>query len=252
MNEILTALAAMAQSFGRSFKSLTEAVNGVPDKIATKLTIKKDIQAQTRVLSAYADKLENAVKKMSDPQFTIDVDTSAIQRSLMAIASDIRAFKIPNLQTVETRLAGIEGAIRSLPAAIAANIKLPTTKTASDTFKLDPMQLAQLRVGNGGGVAALQGRKATLTNTTIANNSTEYSYTFPKETVAWTFKLRSQNIVAYYSWTSGKLPSGGDSSLYFTVPQNFLRSVENVDYSGRTIYFGAAAATVAEIEVFTA
>jgi hypothetical protein len=92
-----------------------------------------------------------------------------------------------------------------------------------------------------------------ISNTTVSASSTgtQYSYTFPAGTIGWLIKLRDQGTLGYYSWTGGTLPNSGSGTTYMTIPQNFLRSQDNVEYAGKTIYLGAEAASqVFEIEVF--
>lgn len=128
------------------------------------------------------------------------------------------------------------------------------------TVKLDDMQMRQLAVARGGSsgggsFSALAGRtatKITQTNLSLALANTEYSYKFPPNTVKWVIKLRDQGYLFYYSFTSGKLPTSGDGSLYSSVPQNFLRSEDGIEWSNKTIYLGAETdAMIAEIEVYT-
>jgi hypothetical protein len=124
--------------------------------------------------------------------------------------------------------------------------------TVPDTFKLDDMQLRSIRSGsistNPGIPLATRVINTTL-SAALAN--TEYSYTFPSGTIGWVIKLRDQGTLAYYSWTTGKLPTSGNGTTYMTIPQNFLRSQEGVEYSGKTIYLGAEAnSQTFEIEVF--
>lgn len=250
---LLTALATMSKSFGTNFKALIAAVEALP----AKLNIQKSVDLQTRVLTVAVDEIKTAVAKASNPQVTVDFDTSALTDGLTNAAATITAAipKAPNLENAEASLKIIYDCIEKGNAAtVAALTNLAESIrhisfTAPDVISINPTQINELKYASAGQPAA---RKATLKNTTIANASTEYSYTFPRGTVAWTLRLRDQGTLAYYSWKTGTTPSGGDSSLYFTIPQNFLRSTPNTDYGQLTIYFGAEAATVAEIESWVA
>ena len=148
----------------------------------------------------------------------------------------------------------ILSALGDLKTIIDKKLNIPST------IKIDDQQFKELSgtaryggatvVGMGGGVA-LQGRRMTINNTTLTLANTEYNYTFPATTVAWIVKTRAQNVKLLYAWVTGKLPTSGDGLAYITVPQNFLRSQDNVDYSSKTIYLQAdVAGTIVEIESY--
>lgn len=263
-------LTVIKELLDRFFTSLNKHVDGGADKIvaAIKSSEKGDVNSavdnQTRVLSSIAQRLESAIAKIQEPTFSgeVTVDTSALDAELRGIAKDVQALskmKLPDLKNVEAMLKLIYDCIEKLSEATNRQSEALTKAISAiklavpDTFSLDKNQLRALTGSMGGSAVASVPMATRVSNTTVSAtaSNTEYSYVFPSGTVGWTIKLRDQGTLAYYSWTTGKMPAGGDSSTYMTIPQNFLRSVDNVDYSGKTIYLGAEANTQTfEIEVF--
>ncbi len=124
-------------------------------------------------------------------------------------------------------------------------------------FKIEEQQFRQLRSsGSGttvvsGGGSRMNATQVTVANVTVTSALVEYSYTFPANTVNFLMKLRAQNALLQYSWTTGNLPTSGDGLTYMTSPQGFIRGQNDVEISGKTIYFqSSVASTVAEFEVY--
>lgn len=123
-----------------------------------------------------------------------------------------------------------------------------------DSVRFDDKQMQGLMAAltngiGGGGNKAASGWDVVAVPMPDAN--TEYSYTFPANTVSWTMKLRNA-ATFYYSAETNKLPVSGDNTSYMTVPANGTRSQDNIEWSGKTIYFeSATAASTLELEVFT-
>lgn len=200
-------------------------------------------------------------------------ESQSYKSELASILAAIKALKlevqptdlspvVASLEANQEALNALQNAIKSTDARpgiqalteaiLALKIQVPNNLT----FKLDDTQLRSIRGGStGGGVTVagpLTATSVTIVNRTLALAANEYSYTFPANTLSWTIKLRDQGTLAYYSFTTGKLPTSGDSSLYATIPQNFLQSKEGVEWSGKTIYLGAEAdGQIAEITVYT-
>ena len=104
--------------------------------------------------------------------------------------------------------------------------------------------------GSGGEVKSAQNWAIATVAITTAN--TEYSYTFPANTVCWTLKLRGTVAVLYYASETGKLPVSGDNSDYLTLYVSGARSQDGVEWSGKTMYFESnTASQVVELEIFT-
>lgn len=256
----LTAIKEAAQYLGKKLDEVKSAI-----KENTKIDLSGPINAQTRSLSAALSRFEASVEKIKDPKFTgeVVVDTASLEKAI----GDVRkSLKEPNLKNIERSLDNLyacfeskmEKQSKALEAGLTAIARSLSELDISvpSTFKLDEMQIRAISNKgpsvNGGILAA---RNITQTNLALTATDTQYTYTFPANTTAWQIKLRDQGTLGYYSFTTGTLPSvggGGDGSKYTTIPQNFVRGADGVDWSGKTIYLGAESATqVAEIEVFT-
>lgn len=246
-------------SLSKSLGSLENELNGtefnitVPDLSPTIKELKNTISDMTSSLSKTSDLNSKETQKTN----------KEIIKSLASLEKSFKNIEIPSLKPIIAGLDKLEKTIQEkntktledLTQQVIDAIKGITFKVPN-TFKLDEMQLRKLSSGNigvqGGQLAA---RNVSLTNLALTATSTEYSYTFPANTVAWTIKLRDQGTLSYYSFTTGTLPTvggGGNGSKYATIPQNFLQSQDGVDFSGKVIYLGAESASqVAEITVYT-
>lgn len=135
--------------------------------------------------------------------------------------------------------------------------KLPKSFDFPKEFKLNTEQLRSIRSSGNSGGMSFNGDLKVATNWTVATKTltlanTEYSYTFPTNTQSWTLKLRVAGASLFYSSATGKLPVSGDNSTYMTMLPMGARSQDNVEWSGKTIYFESdTAGQVVEIEVFT-
>ena len=225
-----------------------------------------------RLMARLIMRLETALGRIKEPKFTgqVKVDTSTFNKELQNIVSEIKDLgeglvqRMPDNSALERGLkmllekeqdnSKILSALSDLKTIIDKKLNIPST------IKIDDNQFRELsgtaRYGGGGviglgGSGALQGRRITINNTTLTLANTEYNYAFPATTVAWVVKTRAQNVKLLYAWGTGTLPTSGDGSAYMTVPQNFLRSQDNVDYANKTIYLQAdVAGTIVEIESY--
>lgn len=255
---LLTALKEGFQFLGKKMDALKEAVT----TSETKGEMKSAVDTQTKVLTTMAARIEAAVDKLRqiEVQSDVTVDTSALENDLKAITKDIGKLKIPEMKNIETSLKMIYDCIEAGNADMKACITDLNKAISSislavpSTFNLNKEQMRELTGSRSS--MPMQGGLGTATrvsNTTvaIAGTSTEGTYQFPSATIGWVIKIRDQGTLGYYSWTTGKLPApAGDGSAYMTIPQNFVRSQQGVDYSGKTIYLAADAAATYEIEVF--
>lgn len=135
--------------------------------------------------------------------------------------------------------------------------KLPKSFDFPKEFKFNTEQLRSIRSAGGGGGMSFNGGLKVATNWAVATKTltlanTEYSYTFPTNTQSWTMKLRVGGASLYYASATGKLPMSGDNSTYMTMLPMGARSQDNVEWSGKTIYFESdTAGQIVEVEVFT-
>ena len=200
---------------------------------------RRNIDAQTKIISDALVRLEGALAQGDS-------------KELRAIAGELKKQKPPDFKNLEKLLATKDDnkPILDALAKLADSIsKMQTGKP----IKIDEMQMRALTAVpslsvNGGNMAA---RNVINTVKAITTLNTEYSYVFPANTVAWTLKLRDLSVLWYYSYTTGTLKVSGDASAYVTAPQQFLQSKDNVDWSGKTIYFEAESSSqVMEIVVY--
>lgn len=263
------ALAFIARKISDEAQSLAKSWDKSTDRLANEF--KSIAVGQTKAFSTVATRFEVAVKKIQNPVFSgeISVDTTEFVEEIQKLTEEIRDLvetTRPDMKPLEMGLrmmlnkldevndGRIVTALETLAKALdAKKLEVPAT------FKLDQNQFRALsNVGRGSmrTSGALQARGITQTNLALTSTAAEYSYTFPANTVSWQIKLRDQGTLAYYSFATGKLPTvggGGDGSKYTTIPQNFVRSQDGVEWGGKTIYLGAESASqVAEIEAYTA
>jgi len=250
----------MAKSFGKHFTALKASIDALPEKI----NINAAVAAQSNILNKALARIDAAMTKLASTPLQADVDTSALEGEVRTTVALLRALKVPETEKIEGLLnalylcveKGDKAEINSLKEGIAKveaavkALKLPTT------FSINQQQMRAL-TGSMSSMPTFPGvmaaRSAITTNVTLTSASTEYSYTFPANTTKWQLKLRDQGVLGYYAFTTGKMPSGGDSSNYVTIPQNFVQSPDGMDWSGKTIYLGAESASqIAELTVFTA
>lgn len=267
MNEklFLQAITDLGNHFAAKIKDVVSAIRDTPQKIIVQADkgddgIKESVDKQTANLSYFASRLETAIDKIKNPE--IKMDNSSLEKELSGIAKDLKkvvSIKTPDFKNVEFLLkqANNEKTLQEINKSLDAILNALGGIKPIDTFKLDEMQLRKLagasKVSVDGGQMAA--RNVAITNLALAATNTEYSYTFPANTTAFTIKLRDQGTLAYYSFTTGTLPvigGGGNGTKYATIPQNYLQSQEGVDWSGKIIYLGAESASqIAEITVFT-
>lgn len=272
MNEklFLQAITDLGNHFAMKIKDVVSAIRDTPQKIIVQADkgddgIKESVDKQTANLSYFASRLETAIDKIKNPE--VKIDTSSLENELSGIAKDLKKAKSPDFKNVEFLLKQITGGIKDTSSektlqeinkSLEAILNALGGIKPIDTFKLDEMQLRKLAGASkgisvdGGQMAA---RNVAITNLALTSTASQYSYTFPANTVAWRFRLRDQGTLTYYSFTTGTLPlvgGGGNGTKYSTIPQNFVASQEGVDFSGKIIYFGAESASqTIEIEVYT-
>lgn len=87
--------------------------------------------------------------------------------------------------------------------------------------------------------------KPTINNTAITNANTEYNYTFPAGTRAFSIKLEALNALLKVAFVSGE-----SGTTYITVPYGESLKME-AKVGGSTIYFQSdKASQVAQIETW--
>ncbi len=267
------ALAFIARKIKEASDTVARAEDKAADKVVGALTT--NTAKQTRALDTLARRLETAVKRMENPTFSgkIDLDTSEFVTELTAITAEINDLaerieeNAPDMEPLER---GIQMLLNKLDGFSDSNIvkaldALRKTleseekkKKGKQTFLLDEQQFRALRNagrgGGGGGGGALQARGVTQSNVAVTALDTEYSYTFPANTITWVMRIRDPGALLYYAFAAGTLPSpAGNGTKYSTAPQGFIRAQTGIEWGGKTIYFTSdTASMIAEIEAYTA
>lgn len=261
-----SALAFLGKKITGASDSVVKSIEKANDKLIAES--KSNTTSQTKALGSAVGELKKLVEKVQNPTFTGEValDSSAFAEELDSIVETIQEIEMPSLEPIERGLQILINKVEALSdnkkvvellmtiEKTLANKKLEVPKTIS----IETSQFRELRnAGRGSGgmstAGVLQARSVTHTNLALTSTSSEYSYTFPANTLSWVIKLRDQGTLLYYAFATGKLPTSGDGLLYSTAPQGFIRSQSNIEWGGKTIYLGAESASmVAEIEAYTA
>lgn len=209
--------------------------------------------------------LVDTLAKMSQPEFLVNTDFSPLKEDLEDIndkLSKISAKNIPSVENMEAVLVMILDAIKmNTPEKLsekfdALDVVFKGLKP-KDSVKFDDVQMRALMAAltNRGITTAAGVKSATdwdVARVAITLADTEYSYTFPANTVSWTFKLRTPGQNLFYASATGKLPVSGDNTTYMTMPPMGARSQDGMEWGGKTMYFESdGASQVVEIEVFT-
>lgn len=179
------------------------------------------IKIPTPQVTVKVPEIKIPVIKVPKPEVTVNVDAS----DFTPLIKELKAMKPEKMDhsditTLLQQLLDKEG------------IEIPPT------IKLDKDQFGSLLAVNrvGGGGSLRTANKVTVKNLAMAAANTEYSYTFPANTLSWTIKLRATDIPMLASFTTGTLPTSGDGSSYITVPAYYLHSQQGVEWSHKTIY----------------
>lgn len=274
---IETLINAALKKIDKSLDALGRGLVAAYDRIAKKQSgdFDKSIDKQTSSLNTLARRLEAAIGQMKEPTFSgeIEVDTEDMVSEIEKITEEIRDLatsikeSAPDMEPLERGIQMLlnkieefsDGNIIEALDALRSTLEAQGKKAKEQqTFKLEEQQFRALRNnGRGGGgmstAGPLQARGITHANLSMPLVATEYTYTFPANTVTWVIKLRDQGTLLYYAFATGTLPNSGTGAKYSTAPAGFIRAQEGVEWGGRTIYLGAESADmIAEIEAYTA
>jgi len=270
---------AVKIDLGESSKLLDGAAKSLKET-ATALSGVKEISKlqadQVRSLSSVVSDLKDAVKSQvsaADFQASNTAVVGKITQLLSETKNCTTAIKNLKVEAPSTDLSPVVGSIEQLttsiidleeqvaknsPAQLESLVSKLIDATNSiklnvpSTMKLDDMQVRKMSSGGLGGGGMRLATTALVANVALTATNTEYSYTFPANTVSFTMKMRDPAGKLYYSFTSGKMPAGGDSSLYGTVGNGEFRSQDGLELSRKTIYLGSdTASMVAELTVYT-
>lgn len=199
-------------------------------------------------------------EKIKEPSFTVSIDTSEMEEELRTTAKAVKAMKMPDHKGMETMLSNLLVAVTNqtkafsqlsddLKTAISGiSLKVP------DTIKLDDMQVRAISSSRMPlNPAPLAPRTTNVRNVSMASANTEYSITLSPGTTGYFIKLRAQNVQLLLATATGKLPTSGDGTAYFSVAQNGYLSPMGMDVGGKTLYLQTGSASqVCEVTEFIA
>lgn len=269
INAVITQMKSIAEGHSKSNKELVDTLKAfekatkddsrVVDVLVTSRNLHKQmIVALERIAKQTQEKPETDENENEDVVLALE----RVEKAIRETEAEEVEFDIQPLvnEVVQMRKESKEHGsmmMKMMGDMVAALGQLPRKFDFPKEFKLDNEQLRSIRSGGGSSVISMPGDVKTATRwqvdtvaLTLAN--TEYSYTFPTNTVSWTMKLRTQGATLYYSSATGKFPTSGDSSDYMTMLPMGTRSQDNVEWSGKTMYLQSDTATqVVELDIFT-
>lgn len=267
IQNILKTMKEIAGSNSKDMTSLSaevaKLVRAVESESSETYLLKTHSQLLRQILST-AEKMLAEEKKKDDKETVAKL--SEVVRELKANKPEKVDFKplvaemkvaVAELKTLnrnvrEDKNVSLEAKIDGLTQALTAftgDMPKMLSKNFPTTFKLDDMQVRKIASG-GAGVQTRGASQVTIENTTLTTAGTEYSYTFPANTVSWRIKVRNQAHTAYYSYTTGTLP-GGTGTSYITVQANWAHTQDNIEWSNKTIYLeGGTNGAIVEIESY--
>lgn len=225
-----------------SFGPVIEVVRELTDVIENKEQDNTEIVELLKETKSLIKNLKLVVPK---------VDLSGIEKGFAAMEFNLQKIFIAIRENQPEKLAEKFDAMD----VVFKGLK-PKDSVRFDDTQMTALMAALTNGGGGGGFTTVPGAKS-ATNwevdrvaLTLAN--TQYSYTFPSNTVSWTFKLRTPGATLFYSSVTGKLPVSGDNTTYMTMLPMGARSQDGMEWGGTTMYFETDTATqVVEIEIFT-
>ena len=199
-------------------------------------------------------------------------DNTDILKALEALQKSIK-IEVPktDLKPIQEGLASMKASLDKVLAAIKENKpekigeKIDAMDAVfkglkpKDTTRFDDEQMKGIMAAltHGGASMSTNPGVKSATNWEVARlaitaANTEYTYTFPANTVSWTMKLRDQGATLYYSSATGKFPTSGNNTTYMTMLPLGARSQDGVEWAGKKMYVQSdTASQVLEIEVFT-
>lgn len=246
LDKVTLALTNVTEVEGKHLKELVDTLQQIEKSVRADVADGEALRKQMMKVADLIGVAEMILAKMPK-EVSYAKELSAILTAIKAIKLEEKPTDltpvVKALQANGTALSELKAAIRDSDAKSALalvleaikGLKIEVPKTL--TVKIDDTQIRSLRSGGGGGgYASRVATNVSIVNVDMPLAETEYSFTFPANTVAWVVKTRAQGTLLHYAFTTGKLPISGDGSAYATVPQNFLQSQSDVEWSGKTIY----------------
>ncbi len=241
-------------------KAIRETAEYLGKKLDKVLAAVKDIKVPPPDNRAVVGAINRLGEKIKEPSFTVSVDTTLLEDEVQQQTKALKSLKFPDNKGVETMLSNILVGQNSIVKALtqlstdikgafsSINLKVP------DTIKLDDMQVRAISSSRMPlNPAPLAPRTTNVRNVAMASANTEYSITLSAGTTGYFIKLRAQNVQLLLATATGKLPTSGDGTAYFSVAQNGYLSPMGMDVGGKTLYLQAGSASqVCEVTEFIA
>ena len=270
LDTLITKTPKIEIDLGESSKSLTEAAKSLDtvSKLIAQNEKGRDFSGVQSALIKVASDIQGVASSMSavlrQVSSSESKSISTLGKLLTAtMANKPKEVKV-DLKPLEKQMKGVQEQLTQLEKAILRIDMEPYAKGMEmlaeawkglkfefpSEFKLNEMQVKQMAYGGGGsgGTLSVSGgilaaRRVDLQNVAMASANTEYSVTFPKNTVSWELRLRDTDVPLLCAYTTGKLPTSGDGSAYFTVPAYFIQHNTGLDWGGKVLYVQAATAS---------
>lgn len=247
---------------GESSKALEGAANAVEtaSKSLDRLGKSNDFSAAQSALVKLAASVSAMAKSVGSVKPADMKQTNALLTDIAKIARRLKLEVPPTdlskLDDVVLALAQVREAVNDRPPTndrtdeVIASIKALKIQLP-ESMKIDASQLAQIRLGGGGGATASYAQTAVTANVTMTDADTEYSHQFGPNTIGFRIRVRDNAVPLLYSWQTGTLPTSGDGSAYSTLQAYSELQRDQLDVGGKTIYLQSGGASqVVEVEEF--
>jgi len=259
LTKILNALFTSLNSHvDRGFASVVTAVKGSK-------SVSQAIKEQTNALRIVFNDFNKTMKKIENPQIDVTMDLGEVQKQVNGIYNLMKETESKKLS-----LTPLYDELRAIRQLLKQNQpeKLGDRFDALDevfkglkprkTVKFDDAQINALIAAmshNGGGFTSQGGNKSAsrynVQRLLMATANTEYTFTFPANTVSWTMKQRVAGASLLYSSVTGMFPTTGNDSHYMTLLPMGARSQDNVEWGGVKMFLQSdTASQVVEFEIF--
>lgn len=241
----------------RGFAAMIKTAGGTKD-------VSKAIGEQTSALKIIFGNFSKALEKVEHPSFDVVVEMKPIQDRLDYILAQIKTQKMESMKPLYDELKAIRiltqenqpeklGERFDVLDAIFKGLK-PKDSVKFDDTQMKGLMAALTNAGNGGFGTQSGNKSATRYNVqrlSMPTANTEYTFTFPQNTVSWTMKQRVAGASLLYASVTGMFPTTGNDTNYMTLLPMGARSQDNVEWGGVKMFLQSdTASQVIEFEIF--
>ena len=226
-------------------------------------TISMNSEAERKEMQKFGGHLKALSERIENPNFDVNVDMGEVVECLGEMKNILLFMneKSVDLSNVEQLLVAlIETFKQGHPDAFAERIdaldavfkgiKIPDT-IGFDQQQMKGLMTALTNLGGSGGVLGI--RNMTVRNISIPTANTPVEFQFPANTIQYQLRMRQTDVPLLVATETGKLPTSGDGSAYFTVFAYFEEKTSGLDMSSKKLYFQTdQAAQICEVIVYTA